>query len=100
MLEKYPSLRSPAVINSASYLVVQLKDFAEQVCRFFLGASLNFLAGNYDSFWEFYLFCFFQDEITDEKEFHDALDSLALTFSNRVSEYLTGDIDPKASGRH
>ena len=38
---------------------------------------------------------FLQDEITDEKEFHDALDSLALTFSNRVSEYLTGDIDPK-----
>ena len=37
--------------------------------------------------------------ITDEKEFHDALDSLALTFSNRVSEYLTGDIDPKASGQ-
>ena len=31
MLEKYPALRSPAVINSASYLVVQLKDFAEQV---------------------------------------------------------------------
>ena len=40
-----------------------------------------------------------QDVITDEKEFHDALDSLALTFSNRVSEYLTGDIDPKASWR-
>ena len=40
----------------------------------------------------------FQDEITDEKEFHDALDSLALTFSNRVSEYLTGDIDPRVSG--
>ena len=34
MLEKYPALRSPAVINSASYLVVQLKDFAEQVCNF------------------------------------------------------------------
>ena len=92
MLEKYPALRSPAVINSASYLVVQLKDFAEQVCKFFLGASLNFLAGNYDE-----ILSVLQDEITDEKEFHDALDSLALTFSNRVSEYLTGDIDPRVS---
>ena len=32
MLEKYPALQSPAVVNSASYVVVQLKDFAEQVC--------------------------------------------------------------------
>ena len=43
----------------------------------------------------FAILSFLQDEITDEKEFHDALDSLALTFSNRVSEYLTGDIDSK-----
>jgi hypothetical protein len=67
MLEKYPSLRSPSVINSASYLVVQLKDYAEQ------------------------------DDWADEKEFHDAIDNLAITFSNRVSEYLTGDIAAEAA---
>ena len=91
MLEKYPALRSPAVINSASYLVVQLKDFAEQV-RFHFPCAVN--GAKFKR-----LLLVLQDVITDEKEFHDALDSLALTFSNRVSEYLTGDIDPKASWR-
>jgi len=29
----------------------------------------------------------------DPKEFHDAVDSLAMAFSSRVSEYIMGDLE-------
>ena len=36
----------------------------------------------------------FEDENSlDPKEFHEALDSLALAFSSRVSEYIKGDLE-------
>ena len=67
MLEKYPLLQTNDLVQSASYLIRQVKDFSHE------------------------------EEDVDEKEFHHALDTLALAFSNRVSEYLTGDLDSASS---
>eukprot|EP00095_Tigriopus_kingsejongensis_P002199 snap_masked-scaffold966_size75752-processed-gene-0.12 protein:Tk02199 transcript:snap_masked-scaffold966_size75752-processed-gene-0.12-mRNA-1 annotation:"minor histocompatibility protein ha-1" len=68
MLEKYPQLQSNDLMQSAGYLITQVKEYNAQ-----------------------------EDDTMDEQEFHRALDSLAYAFSNRVSDYLNGDIDSTSS---
>ncbi len=61
MLEKYPSLQSDELVGSASNLIQQVKNF-------------DYEAEHCSDI--------------DPKDFHDALDSLAQAFSNRVSQYV------------
>ena len=64
LLEKYPLLQSNELVGSAGRLIQKVK--------------------NYD----------YEDENSlDPKEFHEALDALALAFSSRVSEYIMGDLE-------
>lgn len=63
MLEKYPFLQSEELVRSAGNLIDQVKYFD------------------------------YEAEHVDPKEFHEALDSLALAVSSRVSEYITGDLE-------
>jgi hypothetical protein len=63
LLEKYPLLQSNELVGSAGRLIQKVK--------------------NYD----------YEDENSlDPKDFHEALDALALAFSSRVSEYIMGDL--------
>ena len=59
ILEKYPALQANDLVQSAGYLINLVKDFSSD------------------------------DELVDDKDFHAALNSLAFTFSHRVSEYIT-----------
>lgn len=68
MLEKYPVLQSNDLIQSAGYLISQVKEYNAQ-----------------------------DDDSMDEQVFQRALDSLAYAFSNRVSDFLTRDLDSASS---
>ena len=60
MLERYPPLQNNDLVNSAGFLINQVKEYREQ------------------------------DDLVDEREFHQALNWLAIAFSNGVSEYFSG----------
>ena len=64
LLEKYPLLQSNELVGSAGRLIQKVKNFD------------------------------YEDENSlDPKDFHEALDALALAFSSRVSEYIMGDLE-------
>ena len=72
MLEKYPTLQTEELVNSASQLITHVKHFNYDLVPNDPNAAQTAM--------EF-----------DLREFHDTLDTLTTAFTSRVSEYIMGN---------
>jgi hypothetical protein len=77
ILKKYPMLRSAEVLDAAGFLINQVESFGHP-------------GGTGEADLDY-------DDLLVEQNFHSALDTLAMAFTNRVSEYISTDVDSASS---